>query len=186
MKNNLVVFLDRDGTINPDPGYISSLADYTFYEDTLDALSLLSKYSYKYVIITNQSGIARGYFSESDLQKIHDYIKIEFKKAGITLLDIYYCPHHPDDKCKCRKPGIEFFIQASIKHSIDLKKCYIIGDTLMDMGAGRDLGLKLILVRTGEGEKTELEINNQDGQIDFVGDNLLDCIKFIIKQENLQ
>ena len=107
MKQYDTIFLDRDGTLNPDPGYINSVDQFTFYDYTMDALKQLSNSGNRFCIITNQSGIARGIVTLDALAEIHDYVLNAFHENELELLGIYFCPDHPDEATENRKPGIE-------------------------------------------------------------------------------
>ena len=154
MKKYDCIFLDRDGTLNPDPGYINSLGDYSFYNFTIPALKKLSSVSNRFCIITNQSGIARGLIQQEDLDKIHDFIKKEFEVNGIHLLDIYVCPDHPEHSTEKRKPGPGMFLEAEMDHNINLMNSLMIGDAKSDIQSGEMLGMDTMLVLTGKGEET--------------------------------
>ena len=136
MKKYDTIFLDRDGTLNPDPGYISSLNDFEFYDFTIDALKKMSVYSSNFCIITNQSGVARRKIEIDELSKIHNYILNEFYKNDLNLIGIYFCPDHPDITSENRKPGHGMFKLAAKEHNIDLSKSLMIGDAVSDIEAG--------------------------------------------------
>ncbi|MFQ6673647.1 MAG: D-glycero-alpha-D-manno-heptose-1,7-bisphosphate 7-phosphatase [Fidelibacterota bacterium] len=178
-----VIFLDRDGTLNPDPGYISSLERYEFYEDALGALGHLAARGFRFVVVTNQSGIGRGIIKREAVEEIHSYIFDSFKGRDIPLLGIYYCDHGPDEGCRCRKPATGLFEQAATDHSIDLDTSYVIGDSIMDMVAGKRLGIKTVLVRTGNGKSCERDLPGMGIDVDYVGDSLADCARFILSRE---
>jgi len=108
MRKYNTIFLDRDGTLNPDPGYISSLDQFEFYDFTIPALQRLAHSGNRFCIVTNQSGVSRSLIDQDDLNKIHDYIKNEFFKYSIPLLDIYICTDHPENASNRRKPGSGF------------------------------------------------------------------------------
>lgn len=179
-----IVFLDRDGTLNPDPGYIPSLDQFQFFPDTVSALKSLNDREYAFVIVTNQSGVARGKIKPTDLDDIHRFIEDQFKTEGIPLLGVYVCPHHPDDGCRCRKPEISLFEQAVKDHSINLDRSYIIGDSEADIKAGKALSMKTILVRTGNGRLTAKKLAEAMVESDFLGDNLTECIEFIMRDRS--
>lgn len=181
-----IIFLDRDGTLNPDPGYISSVSQYQFFKETLPALKKLSDRGFQFVIITNQSGLSRGLIDKINLMEINDYITQTFLENGIELLGIYYCPHHSDEQCNCRKPKTGLFHQAANDHQFSLPGTYIIGDSYKDIKAGKSLGIKTILVRTGNGKKTEKEIEKDGEFVDFIGDTLEDCTKYLLSQVKIQ
>ncbi len=152
------IFLDRDGTLNFDPGYISSLDQFEFYDFSIPALKFLSDHGNRFCMVTNQSGVSRGLIVETDLNKIHDYIRNQFAENDIRLLDIYFCPDHPDNATDRRKPGIGLFIEAAEEHAIDLRKSLMIGDGIADISAGNELGMDTMLVLTGRGNQTKLNL----------------------------
>ncbi len=126
--NQKVVFIDRDGTINKDCPYCHNIADLELYED---AIKLMKKYQdkgYIIIIITNQSGIGRGYFTENEFHIFHDEILRILKTKGINITKTYYCPHKPEEQCNCRKPKTGMIEQALKDFDIDLKNSIIIGD----------------------------------------------------------
>jgi len=146
---NKAVFLDRDGTIARDVHYCRRPEDFELLPTVPEAIKLLNENGFKVVVITNQSGIARGYFTEETLAQIHQKMKDELAKYGARVDAIYYCPHHPDDGCQCRKPKTALFLKAAEEHNIDLKNSYMVGDQQMDIDAGKALGCKTALVTTG-------------------------------------
>lgn len=162
-KDNLspAVFLDRDGTINHDKHYLSDEKDLKIYSFVKKSILKLQKAGFKIVIVTNQSGIARGFFSENKLKKIHNKLIALLKEQGIKIDGIYYCPHGPDDICDCRKPKIGMAIKAADDLNIDLKKSYTVGDSTRDYLLGYNFGGKGILVLTGHGKKQSEKINKE-------------------------
>lgn len=152
LTSGRAVFLDRDGTIAPDVPYCSREEDFKLYPEAGPAIKLLKDSGFKVIVITNQSGIARGYFTEKTLDKIHNKLRREIKKFGIELDAIYYCPHHPDDGCDCRKPKTALFRKAAADLSIDLERSYVIGDMPLDVEAGRAVGCRTVLLATGTRE----------------------------------
>ncbi len=151
MKKYDCLFLDRDGTLNPDPGYINSLDDFTFYDFTLPALKKVCTIVDRVCIVTNQSGIGRGLIQQNNLDEIHRFIKKEFEINDIPLLDIYVCPDHPDNATERRKPGPGMFLEAEMDHNIDLMSSLMIGDSKSDIQSGEMLGMDTMLVLTGKG-----------------------------------
>ncbi|CAM3546138.1 MULTISPECIES: D-glycero-beta-D-manno-heptose 1,7-bisphosphate 7-phosphatase [Halomonas] len=151
-----LVILDRDGVINQDSdAYIKSLDEWIPYPDSIDAIARLSQSGYIVAIATNQSGIARGYYDETVLAKIHARLKTLVETAGGRIAHIAYCPHGPDDKCTCRKPlpGLLHDIQRVLGLS-SLSGSWMVGDSLRDLQAGNACGCRLVLVKTGKGTQT--------------------------------
>jgi histidinol-phosphate phosphatase family protein len=173
---NKAIFLDRDGTIAEDVNYCRKVEDFHILPMVPEAIKILNSQGYKVVVITNQSGVARGYFSEERLGEIHHKMNRELLNRGAKVDAIYYCPHHPDKKCNCRKPGIALFNRAINDIGIDLMSSYVIGDRQMDIEAGKTLGCGTVHVTTGPDGSKELAI-----QADFEAKNLLEAAEWIIK-----
>ncbi len=141
------VFLDRDGTINKnEPEFVHKKEDFKFIPGVLAALKNLSRTDYKIIIVTNQSGIGRGYFTEKDLQKLHQWMLGQLKKENIRIDKIYYCPHHPKNNCFCRKPKPGMIEMAVKDFGINLSKSWVIGDSERDILMGKEVNLKTILL----------------------------------------
>ncbi|MBC8322700.1 MAG: HAD family hydrolase [Candidatus Marinimicrobia bacterium] len=172
MKTYDTIFLDRDGTLNPDPGYISDLKDFSFFPFTMDALKKMSKCCKRFCIVSNQSGIGRGLIDERKLNEIHDYIRASFAEKNLKLTDIYFCPDHPDDASEDRKPGTGMFDKAAFDHGIEMKNSLLVGDAGSDMEAGAKLNMDTMLVLTGKGPET-LQKLNEKLTPKFVVENLL-------------
>ena len=143
---NRAVFIDRDGTMAKDVHYCRRPKDFKLFPDTAKAIKLLNQHGFKVIVITNQSGIARGYFTEETLTEIHQKMQDELAKAGARVDAIYHCPHHPEDGCDCRKPGTKLPLQAAKEHQIDLESSFVVGDLEMDIQMGKAIGSKTILV----------------------------------------
>ena len=154
MKKFDCIFLDRDGTLNPDPGYINNILDYNFYDFTLPALKMMTKNYNRFCIVTNQSGVTRGLIRINSLHSINEFIKEKFSENSISLLDIYMCFDHPDNASLNRKPGPGMFLKAKKEYNLKLSKCLMVGDSISDMEAGINLGMETMLVLTGQGHKT--------------------------------
>ena len=172
------IFLDRDGTLNPDYGYINSLKDYEFYDFTISALKFMSKRNNQFCIVTNQSGVGRGLILIKNLKTINNFIKQEFKRNGIKLIDIYMCFDRPDNASNYRKPGSGMFLEAKKDHKLKLSKCLMVGDSLKDMEVGHKLGMETLLVLTGEGKKT-LDSLKSSNLITYIGENIYEGFKQI-------
>ena len=156
MKNK-AIFLDRDGTINVDKGYVYKIEDFEFIPGAIEALRMLQNKGYLLIVITNQSGIARGYYSESDFQKLNSYMVSELKKEGVVISDVLYCPHLPDapiaayrKDCDCRKPKLGLFEKAIQKWDIDLSKSYAVGDKERDLSICLNSNCKGILLKNNK------------------------------------
>jgi D-glycero-D-manno-heptose 1,7-bisphosphate phosphatase len=144
------IFLDRDGVINKEVEYLFRIADFEFIEGVFDACLYFHHLDYKIIIISNQSGIARGYYNESDYQNLTEWMLDQFNKKGISILDILYCPHGPESTCNCRKPKPGMFIEAKYKYNISMKNSWMIGDKETDIEAANLAGItNTILVRSG-------------------------------------
>ncbi len=176
-KINKAVFIDRDGTIAKDVPYCSRPEDFELLPGAAEGMKLLNKHGFKVVVVTNQSGIARGYFTEGTLAKIHDKMRCELARYGACVDAIYYCPHHPDDNCECRKPKPRMLFQAASDLNIDLGQSYVIGDSDMDMEMGRNAGCKSILV--AEKDK-EGEVDRQAPCSDYIASSVSAAAQWII------
>jgi len=144
------IFLDRDGVINIEKNYLHKIEKFEFIDGVFDSCTYLLKLGYKIIIITNQSGIARGYFNENDFNILTKWMLEEFTKNKIDILDIFHCPHSPSSTCYCRKPRPGMFLNAKEKHNVDMKNSWAIGDKEADIKAAFDSGIKkTILVRSG-------------------------------------
>lgn len=151
------VFLDRDGVINVERGYTHRLEDFVILPDLIEALQLLQKRGYLLIVISNQSGIAKGLYKQTDVEILHKFMVEEFTKNGIKLSEIYYCVHHPDvSKCICRKPDSLFVEKALARFDIDAKQSYFIGDKERDTEASEKAGVKGILIEANISLKTIL------------------------------
>ncbi len=152
------IFFDRDGTVNDDPGYISKLENFKFFDFTIDAMTLLTSVTNKFIMVTNQSGVSRGIIDQSDLLKINDFIAEELTKSNIPLLKIYYCTDHPSFASQRRKPGVGMFLEASKDFDISLGNCLMIGDSVSDIEPAITLGMDSMLVLTGNGENAQYNL----------------------------
>jgi D-glycero-D-manno-heptose 1,7-bisphosphate phosphatase len=153
-----LVILDRDGVINEDSdAYIKSPEEWRPLPGSLEAIARLTRAHYHIVIVTNQSGIARGLFDLDALQQIHARMHREVARHGGRIDAIYYCPHGPDDECHCRKPKAGMLRDLAKRLKVDLADVPAIGDSLRDLQAAQAVNARPILVRTGKGRQTEIE-----------------------------
>jgi histidinol-phosphate phosphatase family protein len=169
---NKAVFLDRDGTMAKDVRYCSRPEDFALFPNTANAIKLLNEHGFKVIVITNQSGIARGYFTEETLARIHEKMKKELAQEGAFVDAIYYCPHHPANGCDCRKPKPKLVLQAAKEHNIDLEHSFIVGDLQMDVDLGRAVGCKTILVE---------DTLSGEAKPDFMASDLLEAARTILR-----
>ncbi len=175
-----LVVLDRDGVINQDSAtYIRSPEEWIPIPGSLEAIARLNAANIKVMVVTNQSGLARGFFDEATLTAIHQKMAQALAAVGGHVDGVFFCPHHPDDHCDCRKPKTGLFEQIAAKHG-DLTDVPVIGDKLSDLEAGLAVGGQPILVRTGQGEET-LAAGIPEGVI--VYDDLSTAVDALLKIE---
>jgi D-glycero-D-manno-heptose 1,7-bisphosphate phosphatase len=148
------VFLDRDGTIMEDSSCFGDLDRVVLIPGAAAALKTLQDAGYRLFVITNQSGVGRGYFSREAVEAIHAHLDEYFAKAGVRFDRYYVCPHHPEDNCECRKPKPKFLLDAAREYGLDLSRCFMVGDRESDIQAGINAGTRTILVLTGAGRDT--------------------------------
>ncbi len=147
------VFLDRDGTLIEDPGYLADPAGVVLLPGVIDALRELTRLGYLRIIVTNQSGIGLGYFTEADFAAVQAEVEEQLGAAGVTIDGVYHCPHRREDGCACRKPGTRLHREAAARFDIDLTRSWCVGDRPGDLLPAPALGGKAILVRTGVGDR---------------------------------
>ncbi len=151
------VFLDRDGVINHDNGYLFRIEDIQWVEGAQEAVAYLTKKGYDIFVVTNQSGIARGFYGREDVQRLHEYMNSEFVKTGGKITKFYYCPHHPtkgivpefSGECACRKPKPGMLLQAISEYAIDCEQSFLIGDKDTDLEAAQAAGVRAYLFTEG-------------------------------------
>ena len=144
------IFLDRDGVINHEVNYLHKISEFKFIDGIFEACICFKKLGYQIIIVSNQSGIARGYYSEDDYQILTRWLIAQFKEKRINILDSIHCPHSPDDRCNCRKPMPGMFLTAQKTYDIDMKKSWMIGDKETDIQAAIASGIiNTILVSSG-------------------------------------
>ena len=156
-KKKRALFLDRDGVINIDYGHVYKVADFKFTNFIFDFCKKYQKEGYVIIVITNQAGIGKGLYSESDFIKLNDYMIQEFKKRDIVISKVYFCPHKPEDKCKCRKPMPGMFIQAIKDFNIDPNQSIAIGDKMSDLIAADAAGVKKKIFVNGNYAKEDVD-----------------------------
>ena len=161
-----LIILDRDGVINEDSdNYIRSVDEWIPVPGSVKAIAELSKAGYTIAIATNQSGLARGYFPESELHAMHNKMNALVEAAGGKISTILFCPHGPDDLCDCRKPKPGMVEQLLNLHNAKFNETWVVGDSLRDLQAGLSAGCKVALVKTGKGERTLKVIEEKEPQL---------------------
>jgi D-glycero-D-manno-heptose 1,7-bisphosphate phosphatase len=180
MLKNRYILLDRDGVINHDSdAFIKSPDEWQPIEGSLEAIALLNAHGYQVIVVTNQSGVARGLFDEAMLEKIHAKMRQLVSEKGGHIAAIYFCPHGANSDCECRKPKAGLLKAFAADFHVDLTTVAVIGDSLRDLQAAEAVGAKPILVKTGKGRQTLL--NNPQLEIP-VFENLYDAAQYLISQ----
>jgi len=179
------VFLDRDGTINVEKNYLWRIEDFAFIPGVPEAIGRLNRAGFLVVVVTNQAGIARGYFRPGDVDRLHEHIQRQLADSGARIDAYYSCPHHPDYgdppvACECRKPATGMLLRAAAELGIDLRRSWMIGDKAADIEAGLRAGCHPILVRTGYGEKTA---QSEALQAVTAAESLPDAVTLILAAE---
>lgn len=182
------IFIDRDGTLVHPRHYPSRPEELQLYDGVGKALKAFQEVGFRLVVVTNQAGIARGYFTEDDLEHMHRYLAEELAKSGVLLDAIYHCPHHPDGivpelaiRCDCRKPQPGMLLQAAKDLELDLQSSWFVGDILDDIEAGNRAGCRTVLVDLGTERLPEQQIRCPD----FVARNTLHALSIISACEHL-
>ncbi|MFA5142637.1 MAG: HAD family hydrolase [Candidatus Omnitrophota bacterium] len=181
------IFVDRDGVINKDPGgwtehsYVTKWAEFRFLPGAKEALKLLTDNGYDIIIISNQGGVSKKFFSQDALNAVTGKMLEELASAGARVKKVYYCIHHDKDNCDCRKPKIGMFIQAEKDFGIKAKGCYFIGDGRMDVEAGSRAGLKTLLVLSGKSSPADVE--TWETRPDHTFEGLTEAVEFVLRGE---
>jgi D-glycero-D-manno-heptose 1,7-bisphosphate phosphatase len=186
---NRAVFLDRDGTLNEEVGYLDRIDRLKLFPDTIDALRMLQRAGLRLIIASNQSGIAQGLFTEQFVHDLHGHLTNLLARGGVRLDGIYVCPHHPEAKlpayrvvCECRKPSSGLVNQAARDFDLDLTRSYMIGDRWRDLLSGQQAGTAGVMVRTGYGA-TESKKPPAGAVADAVVDNMAAAASWILLRE---
>lgn len=173
------VFLDRDGTINREVGFLSDPDMLELLPGVVEAIKMLNENGWLVVVVSNQSGIGRGYFTREMVKRVHQRVRDMLADQRVCLDAIYYCPHRPDAGCDCRKPEIGLLRQAVADFGIDLSRSYVVGDKPSDMEMGHRAGCGTVLVLTGYGGGTQDRITH----VDFVAPDLCSAVHWILREE---
>ncbi len=176
--NNAAVFLDRDGTLNFDPGYLKRAEDFRFLPGVKTALKKLAAQGLKLFVISNQSGIGRGLITRADVQRIHKKMTAELKESGVILQEILVCPHRPDAGCGCRKPSPKLIRQAARRHKLNLWNSFVVGDKLTDVETGVRAGLQTVLLSSTKMSQGVI-------QPDHVSKNMAGAARWILRRHSI-
>lgn len=184
---NKAVFLDRDGTINVEKRYLHKIEDFEFLPGVIEALKLLQSAGYILIIVTNQSGIGRGYYTEADFNLLNDWMLNTLKQEQINVSKVYYCPHLPNAKieryrvnCTCRKPSLGMYDQAIEDFNIDVSKSWAIGDKIRDCAICEKYGCRGYLISNNEKADVINKVKNHEIKNVSYAIDLLECAKYII------
>ena len=172
--NRKIIFLDRDGVINQDYGYVYEIEKFNFIDGVFEACQYFQKLGYEIIVITNQSGIGRKYFTENDFLKLTNWMIDKFNENNIKILKVYHCPHSPDENCDCRKPVPGMINQATIDFNIDLNKSWLIGDKISDIQAAINAKIKNKILINSSYVK-----NDSDNIVSITANSLFDTINII-------
>jgi D-glycero-D-manno-heptose 1,7-bisphosphate phosphatase len=183
------VFLDRDGTMIHDPGYLGRLEGLHWYPYSIDAVRLLNRAGFFVFVTTNQGGVGLGLVEESFVHTVHESMTNRLELAGARVDGWFYCLHHPRAvieslriACDCRKPGPGMVRQAQQQFDIDLARSFVVGDKRSDVGLGRAVGARGVLVRTGHGETELAALSNDGGSADFVAADLMAAVAWLLRE----
>ncbi len=175
------VFLDRDGTLNEDPGYINHPSLMKLLPGVGEALASLKAAGFELIVVSNQSGVGRGIIPPHELPKIHARMDELLSHWGVQMDFYSLCTHRPEEGCPCRKPSPQLLIDGAKERGVDLKRSYMVGDKVVDLEAGRAAGVRgVALVRTGHGKETEA---SSSALADFIGADLRAVASWILSQE---
>lgn len=153
-----VVFLDRDGTLNVEKDYVYRYDDWEWISGVFEGLRKLVGLGFRLVVVSNQSGVARGYYTVSDVLALHSKVAADLQREGISVAGFYFCPHGPEEGCACRKPRPGLLLKAQRDLKIDFSRSYMIGDKLVDVEAAHAAGVQPILVGTGYGMNEKVSL----------------------------
>jgi D-glycero-D-manno-heptose 1,7-bisphosphate phosphatase len=184
------VFLDRDGTLIEEVGYLDRAERVALYPWAIDAVRAFNRVGLRVILISNQSGVARGFFSEAVVEEVHQHLAALLRGGGACIDAYYYCPHHPDGKvaeyarvCECRKPNRGLVDRAMREFGVDPAQSFVIGDRWLDVALARAIGAKGLLVRTGYGAAEQWR-PSPDLSPDAIVDNLIGAASWVLQALN--
>ncbi len=191
LMTNRAIFLDRDGTLNEEVGHIVAPEQFRLFNFAPEAVRLINESGWRALVVTNQSGVARGHFTEEFLAEIHRLMDGSLRRKGARLDAFYYCPHHPDFgeppyrlDCGCRKPRPGLMERAARDFDLDLTGCFVVGDRYRDVEMGYAVGARSVMVKTGFGrEEYETQRERWPRPPEFVAEDLLEAVRWILSRE---
>ncbi|MHA1917758.1 MAG: D-glycero-alpha-D-manno-heptose-1,7-bisphosphate 7-phosphatase [Candidatus Ranarchaeia archaeon] len=185
LTKNKAVFLDRDGTIIELVHYLNKVEQVKLEKGSSESIKKLKENGFQIYVVSNQSAIARGYLDKETLIQINKRIQDLLRdECGTSIDGFYYCTHHPDDNCECRKPKPTLLLNAAKEHNLDLTKSFMIGDFKTDILAGVNAGCKTILVKTGYGEEEANNISNWSSKPNYIASSLTEATNWILKENS--
>ncbi len=192
-KKNIAVFLDRDGTVCEEVGYLSSVIQMQLIPRSGKAIRKLNERGFKIIIVTNQAGVARGFFPESILPALHAEMERLLREEGAHIDGLFFCPHHPTEgiapyriACDCRKPAPGLLLKAAIQFGVDLASSYMVGDHLSDVECGQRVGAQSILLLTGHGREQLERMALLPAPPSHIADDLFEAAEWILDREGKQ
>jgi D-glycero-D-manno-heptose 1,7-bisphosphate phosphatase len=178
------VFLDRDGTIDEEVGYLNHASRFRLFPFAAAAIRRLNEAGLPVIVVTNQSGVGRGYFPESLMHTVNELMTQQLREKGAAIDAIYYCPHTSAENCSCRKPRTGMLDHAALEHALDLQRSFVVGDRYGDIELARNAGARSVLVRTGYGEgELAWHAATWPMQPDFVAEDIMQAADWILRQQ---
>jgi D-glycero-D-manno-heptose 1,7-bisphosphate phosphatase len=168
--------LDRDGTLIQDEHYLHQVAQVQLLPQTIKGLKCFQERGCRFVVVTNQSGVGRGYFDVQQVSAVHAHLQSIFQSEGINVRDYFFCPHKPSDGCACRKPGVALYQKAAARHKIVATDCLVVGDKASDIALGQRVSAKTALLMTGHGRQT---LSGKNCSPDYIANDLYDLFSLL-------
>jgi D-glycero-D-manno-heptose 1,7-bisphosphate phosphatase len=176
-----VVFLDRDGTINIDHGYVFRVEQFEFVPGAAEAMRRLREAGFHLAVVSNQSGIGRGYYTADDVERLHQHMRVELEAQGVDVSAVAYCPHDPEEDCVCRKPrgGMADLVESQLQLPIDYRASWMIGDKPADVGFGHAIGARTVLLQSRYWTREEVDVSPTG-----FAPSLEAAVEFVIKESS--
>ena len=186
MAQRRAIFLDRDGVINANrPDHVKSWEEFVFLPGAFEALKRIASSDFAILVTTNQAAIARGLTTDAAVREIHERMATEVARAGGRIDAVYYCPHHPDENCDCRKPRPGLYTRGAREWDVDLEHSYVVGDAMADIVAAQAIGAAPILVLTGRGKEQQAALEADHNSVFHLADDLIEAVHWIWQREKL-